>query len=67
MQSQPNHGKMLTVVDGYLVCPNCNRNRRLLKIRSDTDAKNLIVYCKICRHENLIDISKGQCHESQSQ
>lgn len=58
---------MMMVRDGWLVCPTCKRNRHLLKIRPDTSAKALIVYCRDCKTEHIIDISQGQCYESRSQ
>lgn len=66
MQNQDTHGKMLTVMAGYLVCPVCHRNRRLAKIRSDTEGINIPVFCRDCKHEIIIDISRGQCFESRS-
>lgn len=55
---------MLTVEDGYLVCPNCRRNRRVMKIEPDTVARRLTVYCRICKHEFKVDIEKGKSFES---
>ena len=66
MQNQDTHGKMLTVRAGYLVCPVCHRNRRLAKIRSDTEGINSPVFGRDCNHEIIIDISRGQCFESRS-
>lgn len=60
-------GKILTVKDGYLVCPVCKRNRRLQRISPETEATNLPVYCRDCKHEIYIDISQGQSFESRSQ
>ncbi len=56
---------MLDVRDGYLICPICRTNRRLLPIEPDTEAKNLRVYCRVCKKRIKLDISKGQCFESQ--
>ena len=67
MQNQDTHGKMLTVRAGYLVCPVCHRNRRLAKIRSDTEGINIPVFCRDYKHEIIIDISRGQCFETRSQ
>ena len=41
----------------WLVCPNCN-NQKIMKVRDDTTAENLIVFCKRCKCENLIDIKR---------
>lgn len=67
MQTQTEHGKMLTVRNGYLVCPTCRRNRRLLQINPDTVATHLVVFCRDCKHEHIVDIEQGQCFESRSQ
>lgn len=66
MQSAEKHGKMLTVRDGWLVCPTCRRNKQLMKIRPDTVAKQLVVYCRDCKTEHILDIEAGQCFESRS-
>ena len=67
MQKAPNRGKMLTVRDGYLVCPTCRRNRRIMKINPDTVAHKLVIYCRDCKTEHIVDIDQGQCFESRSQ
>ena len=58
---------LYTVKDGYLACPTCKRNKRLLKIEPDTEAHKLTVFCRDCKTEHKIDIAKGQCFESRSQ
>lgn len=67
MQNQDFCDRMLTVKDGYLVCPTCKRNKRLLKIDSETSAQNLTVFCRDCKTEHKIDIDQGQCCKSRSQ
>lgn len=67
MQSQASHGKMLTVRNGWLVCPICRQNRKLLQIAPETRAKNLILFCRMCKNECEVDIDEGQCFESRSQ
>lgn len=62
MQSNAQHGK-LVIKDGWLMCPSCRR-RKVLQLRPDTTAKNLIVFCRDCRTETVVDIEKGQCFES---
>lgn len=66
MNNQRDYGKMLLVRDGYLICPNCRRNKRLMKIEPDTEAVKVIAYCRECKTENYVDIHKGQCFESRS-
>lgn len=58
---------MLTVRNGYLVCPHCLRNKRVIQIQPDTKAENLRVYCRDCKKETIVDIDQGQCFESRSQ
>lgn len=58
---------LYTVKDGYLTCPTCKRNKRLLKIEPDTEAHRLTVFCRDCKTEHKIDIAKGQCYESRCQ
>ena len=67
LQSTGVRGKLLTVQDGFLVCPTCRRNKRLLQVRPDTWAHNVIAYCRSCKTEHIVDIDKGQCYESRSQ
>lgn len=67
MQTQVKHGKILTVRDGYLVCPNCRRNKRLIQVQPDTRAERLRVYCRDCKTETIVDIDRGQCFESRGQ
>ncbi len=66
MQSEPKHGKMLTVRNGWLTCHRCG-NKRLMKIRPDTQGSRLIAYCRMCKNEILIDVYRGACFESQGQ
>lgn len=58
---------MLLVKDGYVVCPTCKRNKRLLKIGPETKASDLVVYCRDCKTEHVVNIERGQCFESRSQ
>jgi len=67
LQFQAKHGRMLTVKDGYLVCPNCRRNKRLMKVNPDTVATRVVAFCRDCKTENIVDIDQGQCYESRSQ
>ena len=60
-------GKMLTVEDGWLHCPICRRNNRMLRIRPDTSASGLQLHCRICKVEIIVNIEKGKCYESHGQ
>ena len=57
---------MLTVKDGYLVCPVCRRNTHVMRIDPDTYGERVRAYCRSCKTELQIDIDKGQCYESRS-
>lgn len=59
-------GKMLVVKDGWLQCPVCRANRRLLRIAPGCKATGLAVFCRKCKTEIKIDIAQGQCTRCQS-
>ena len=67
MQTQAKYGKMLTVRHGWLECPSCRKNGRVMRIRPDAEGERLTAYCRVCKKEILIDIHKGACFESQGQ
>lgn len=54
MQEQRKRGK-LTVKDGWLMCPVCRRGK-VLKVREDTEVKNLEVHCKLCGQKSIVNI-----------
>lgn len=56
----------LAVTNGWLSCPHCGRNHRLLRIDAETEARNLRVYCRTCRTETILDIDRGQSVKRQS-
>lgn len=41
--------------DRWVLCPICGGKTRT-KIRPDTEAKNLIVFCPKCKRESVVDI-----------
>lgn len=57
----------LIVKDGWISCPVCGRNHRLLRITDETEACGLPVYCRTCRSELILNIDKGQSVKRQSQ
>lgn len=57
---------ILPVKDGWIECPVCRRNHRLLRVDASTTAKNLRVYCRTCRTEIVLDIERGQSVKRQS-
>lgn len=67
MQSQATHGKMLTVRNGYLVCPSCLKNKQVMKISPDTVAWRVVAYCRTCKTEHIVDIEQGRCFKSRGQ
>lgn len=67
MQSQAIRGKLLTVKDGWVACPTCRRNRRMMRINPDSQARRVVAFCRDCKTEHIVDIDRGQCFESRSQ
>ncbi len=65
MQGEENSGKLI-VKNGWLTCPVCRRNKRLLRVPEDTEAKSLRVYCTDCKTELILDIARGQSVERRS-
>ncbi len=65
LQDKESCGK-LTVVDGWVACPVCKRNRRLIRVKPDTVAKALPVFCRDCKTEIILDIDRGQSVERRS-
>lgn len=43
------------MTEKFILCPICGGKTRT-KIRSDTEAKNLIVFCPKCKSEAVMDI-----------
>lgn len=67
LQTHGKYGKMLTVRNGWLSCPFCGKNGRMMKVRPDAEGERVTAYCRVCKKEILIDIHKGACFESQGQ
>lgn len=44
--------------DGFLLCPRCKRHK-VLKILPGTEGKNIVVWCKSCRTESVVNIEKS--------
>ena len=57
---------IIKVSDGWVACPICKRNKRLLRVTPDTKAKHLPVFCRDCKSEIILDI-EGQSVERRSQ
>lgn len=43
------------MIESWVHCPICGGKTRT-KIREDTEAKNLIVFCPKCKKESVVDI-----------
>ena len=65
MQFQRETVKMV-VKDGWIICPICG-NKRLFRLDAETEARNLPVYCRDCKHEIILDITRGRSVERRSQ
>lgn len=50
----------LVVKDGLYVCPNCKQKTHQAA-RKDTEAKNLLLWCRNCKAKFLVNIENGQC------
>lgn len=59
MQNASVHGKMLTVKDGHAVCSVCHK-RMSPKILPTTAGKDIVLYCRSCKNELIVDIEQGQ-------
>jgi len=47
--------RRLAMTEKWVLCPICGGKTRT-KIRPDTEAKNLIVFCPKCKRETVMDI-----------
>ena len=52
----PKNGDKISTKDGWLTCPICKRNHRLLRITDATRARGLPVYCRTCHSEVILDM-----------
>ena len=67
MNSPVKRGKLLPVTEGWLACPVCRRNRRLLRVYPDTSGNKIQVFCRLCKSEIIVNIDKGECFQSHGQ
>lgn len=56
----------LVAKDGWISCPVCRRNKRLLRITPETQADWLPVFCRDCKTEIILHIERGQSVERRS-
>lgn len=66
MQLQGKSDIMLTVRDGFLICPNCKQNKKLQVITPDMAGTDWPLYCRSCKHTTRVDVIDGQCYLSRS-
>lgn len=64
MQTSENRGKLLTVRDGFLLCPICRQNKKLLPVLPTTSGSDIVCYCQKCKHRVIVNIDHGLCFES---
>lgn len=64
MQNSGNRGKLLTVREGYLICPVCRQNKKLLPVLPTTSGTNIVAWCPKCKHRTIVNIDHGLCFES---
>ena len=65
MQTKTKHDT-LVVKDGWVTCPVCRQNHRLLRVDMETVAKDLPIYCRDCKTEIILNIDRGQSVERRS-
>lgn len=58
LQTQTEYGK-LSVKSEHAVCPRC-RKRMSPRILPTTEGKDMVLYCRACKTEIIVDIEKGQ-------
>lgn len=46
---------IININQGWLLCPHCRR--KLVKLLPETSANNLVVFCRKCGHESIVNIS----------
>lgn len=57
----------LAVKNGWISCPCCKRNHRLMRVLPETRARSLEVFCRDCKSTIILDIDEGQRVELRSQ
>ena len=57
----------LAVKNGWISCPCCRRNKRLMRVLPETRARSLEVFCRDCKSTIILDIDEGQRVELRSQ
>lgn len=65
LQNTPQCGKLI-VKDGWVTCPVCKRNHRLIRVEPETEARNLPIFCRSCKSTVILNIDRGQSVERRS-
>ena len=66
MKSVQNSAR-LAVKNGWISCPCCKRNHRLMRVLPETQARSLEVFCRDCKSTIILDIHKGMGGELHGQ
>ena len=53
------------MTEKWVLCPICGGKTRT-KIRTDTEAKNLPILCRLCKNEVTVDIENGKAVKSEN-
>ena len=64
MNVNANRDTMVTIKEGAVICPQCRRKIRGLRLYPDSSAKKLNLQCQACGCNFDIDIPPGQRHDS---
>ena len=67
LQSDSKCDMMLTVKDGFAICPRCRVNKKFCTVDPDTTAHRFRAFCRNCKLELKVDIVDGQCFQSRNQ
>lgn len=58
MRITSEYGIIIPKAGGWLTCPHCRRNKRLLRVKPGTVADDLPVYCRDCKTEIILHIEQ---------
>ena len=47
---------------GLIVCPVC-KNKTNQAMHPNTEATNLLLWCRTCKTQTIVNIANGQCYE----
>ena len=50
---------VVTPLGVFVSCPVC-RAKRLLRILPETSGKSIVLYCRKCRNQTVVDIQPGE-------